>query len=280
MYYHILIESNDRIEKSRENKPITELDILDKNKLVSDIIVPYLDNQEFTVNGYILNKKTISRLKVMTTKESVYKLSKYENDHMPDGVIMYVSPEDILSYDNYVTEVTRQLLEDAKEIINNQQIDFTREKSLELNKDQVFIVHGHDNEAKIEVARFIEKLGINPIILHEQASSGMTIIDKIDKYSNVGFAIVLYTPCDMGYPKNNEEQKRFRARQNVIFEHGYLISKIGRENVCALVKQEVEIPNDISGIVYIKMDENYGWQLQLAKEMKNSGYNIDFNLVI
>ena len=155
-----------------------------------------------------------------------------------------------------------------------------KQRDSRLDKPKVFIVHGRDNEAKIEVARFVEKLGLEAIILHEQVNSGMTIIEKIDKYSNVGFAIVLYTPCDVGYSKENSELKKFRARQNVVFEHGYLISKIGRNNVCALVKEEVEIPNDMSGVVYLEMDEHYGWKLQLAKEIKSSGYEIDFNSVI
>ena len=76
---------------------------------------------------------------------------------------------------------------------------------IEFDKSQVFIVHGHDDLAKIETARFIEKLGFKPIILHEQASSGQTIIEKIENYSNVGFGVVLYTPCDIGAKKGNEK---------------------------------------------------------------------------
>lgn len=148
----------------------------------------------------------------------------------------------------------------------------------ELNKSQVFIVHGHDDLAKVETARFIEKLGFEPIILHEQASSGQTIIEKIETYSNVGFGVVLYTPCDIGAKKGDETELRHRARQNVVFEHGYLIGKIGRENVAALVKGDVETPNDISGVVYISMDND--WKLDLAKELRNSGYSVDMNKVI
>ena len=70
--------------------------------------------------------------------------------------------------------------------------------SQKFNHQQVFIVHGHDAIVKLEVANFIESLGLQPIILHRQASSGMTIIEKIEHYSNVGFSIVLYTPCDIG----------------------------------------------------------------------------------
>lgn len=147
----------------------------------------------------------------------------------------------------------------------------------ELDRTQIFIVHGHDDLIKIETARFIEKLGFEPIILHEKASAGMTIIEKIADYSNVGFGIVLYTPCDIG-SKKGEDNFKGRARQNVVFEHGYLIGKIGRENVCALIKGEVETPNDISGVVYISMDNE--WKLDLAKELRSSGYEVDMNLVI
>ncbi len=143
---------------------------------------------------------------------------------------------------------------------------------------QIFIVHGHDDLAKVETARFIEKLGFQPIILHEQASSGKTVIEKIEEYSNVGFGVILYTPCDIGAKKGEESNLKSRARQNVVFEHGYLIGKIGRGNVCALVKGDVETPSDISGVVYISM--NGDWKLDLAKELRKSGYQVDMNLVI
>lgn len=148
---------------------------------------------------------------------------------------------------------------------------------LPVSKTDVFIVHGHDDLAKIKTARFITSLGFNPIILHEQASSGKTIIEKIEEYSNVGFGIILYTQCDLGASKEEKDNLKFRARQNVVFEHGFLISKIGRNNVCALVKNEVETPNDISGVVYIKMDDDDGWHMKIAKELRSSGYNVDMN---
>lgn len=144
---------------------------------------------------------------------------------------------------------------------------------------EIFIVHGHDDAARLEVSRFLENLGFKPIVLNEQASSSRTIIEKIEEYSNVGFAIVLYTPCDIGYKNGKENEQRNRARQNVVFEHGYLMGKIGRKNVCALVKDDVETPNDISGIVYVTMDTHHGWKLKLGREMKNSGYEVDLNKI-
>lgn len=141
---------------------------------------------------------------------------------------------------------------------------------------KVFIVHGHDDLTKIKVARFVEKLGYEAIILHEQASRGKTIIEKIETYTDVGFAIILYTPDDVG---NNQEEAsagslNARARQNVIFEHGYLIAKLGRDKVVPLVTAKMELPSDIMGVVYVSDTD---WQINIAKEMKHAGYNIDFN---
>ncbi|MFT6338620.1 MAG: putative nucleotide-binding protein [Halioglobus sp.] len=152
------------------------------------------------------------------------------------------------------------------------------ESKVDLDLTKVFIVHGHDALLKSEVARFIEKLNLEVIILHEQASSGKTIIEKIEEHSNVGFGVVLYTSCDVGAKKEENPSLKPRARQNVVFEHGYLIGKIGRQNVCALVKGNIEKPNDISGVVYISVEAE--WKLDLAKELRNSGYEIDMNLVI
>jgi len=148
------------------------------------------------------------------------------------------------------------------------------------DKTKVFIVHGHDSSAKQEVARFIESIGLDPIILHEKASSGMTIIEKIEHYSSqADFAIVLYTPCDRGRgATETNTPARNRARQNVVFEHGYLMAELGRENVCALVKGEIETPTDISGVVYVDLDLAGAWKQEVSKELKACGYKIG-NLV-
>jgi predicted nucleotide-binding protein len=146
-----------------------------------------------------------------------------------------------------------------------------------IKSETVFIVHGHDELAKTEVALFIERLGFKPIILHEQSNRGKKIIEKIEANSDVAFGIVLYTPCDIGTVQGQENHLKPRARQNVVFEHGYLIGKLGRENVCALMKGDIEIPSDMSGVVYTPMDSHKGWHLKIAKEMKACGYPVDMN---
>lgn len=141
------------------------------------------------------------------------------------------------------------------------------------NKDQVFIVHGHDEHAKNDAISYVESRDLEPIVLHMQASGGRTIIEKIDHYSNVGFGIILYTECDTG-AKRNTLGFKWRARQNVVFEHGYLIAKLSRSRVSALVKGDVETPNDISGVVYVAMDAAGAWRDDLDEELRAAGYNI------
>lgn len=143
--------------------------------------------------------------------------------------------------------------------------------------DEVFIVHGHDEAAKHAVARFVEKFDIEPIILDEQANKGQTIIDKFEEHAGeAGFAIVLLTPDDVGRSKD-ETNDKYRARQNVILELGYFLCGLGRERVCVLYKEGVELPSDIHGILYVLMGDSDGWQLKLGQEMQAAGLPVDLN---
>jgi predicted nucleotide-binding protein len=143
---------------------------------------------------------------------------------------------------------------------------------------EIFIVHGHDDEAKETVARYIEKLGGRAVILHEQPNSGRTLIEKFEKHANVEFAIVLLTPDDMG--GKSPKTLKFRARQNVIFELGFFFGKLGRNKVCALHKEEVEIPSDVQGVVYIPMDKAGAWRMTLLRELKAAELPLDFEKAI
>lgn len=147
------------------------------------------------------------------------------------------------------------------------------------NSKKVFIVHGHDNELKETVARFLEKIGLEPIILHEQVNGGLTVIEKFEANSDVQFAVVLMTPDDIGNKKDNSDNLNARARQNVILELGYFMGKLGRDRVCALIKGNVERPSDYDGVVYIAVDKSNGWKLLLAKELKEAKLSFDGNKI-
>lgn len=144
---------------------------------------------------------------------------------------------------------------------------------------RIFIVHGHDGEAREAVARFLSTIGFEPVILHEQANKGRTVIEKVEGNSDVGFAVVLLTPDDMGRAKSDTELEP-RARQNVLLELGYFIAKLGRERVCALKRGEVMIPSDFAGVVWEEMDHSGGWKTRLGRELEAAGQQIDWNRVM
>jgi predicted nucleotide-binding protein len=145
---------------------------------------------------------------------------------------------------------------------------------------KIFVVHGHDEGPKQAVARLLEQLGLEPIILHEQPSRGRTIIEKVEAHGDVGFAVVLLTPDDEGKAKG-EGELRPRARQNVVIELGYFIGRLKRENVCALVKGDVEAPSDFDGVVYVKYEDgSTAWRQGLGQELQAAGYAIDWNKIM
>jgi hypothetical protein len=133
----------------------------------------------------------------------------------------------------------------------------------------VFLVHGHDHNARDAVARVLEKSGLDVVILDEKASASSTLIEKFERHSNVAFAVVLMTPDDFGRSAS-EPKELARARQNVIFELGYFFSKLGRDRVVAILGEGLEKPSDIDGIVFIAM-KNANWRTLLMREVLNAG---------
>jgi predicted nucleotide-binding protein len=143
---------------------------------------------------------------------------------------------------------------------------------------KVFLVHGHDNEAKEGAARFLEKLRLQPIILHEQPNSGRTIIEKFETYSgDIAFAVVLLSPDDFGGTADAPGTANPRARQNVIMELGYFMGRLGRFRVCALYKGGVELPSDYQGVLYIEMDPAGAWKAKLAQEFVQAKLPIELS---
>lgn len=143
--------------------------------------------------------------------------------------------------------------------------------------NKVFVVHGHDIAAKESLARFLSKLRLDPIVLHEQPNYGRTVIEKFEAYADVAFAVVLLTPDDVGYPKASPDSKSPRARQNVIFELGFFTAALGRDRVCALYAPGVEMPSDYSGVLYHELDAAGAWRFLLARELKAAGLVVDLN---
>jgi predicted nucleotide-binding protein len=144
---------------------------------------------------------------------------------------------------------------------------------------KVFVVHGHDDAALHAVARCLEQLGLDAIVLREQPDAGRTIIEKFEGCAaDVGFAVVLLTPDDLGAAVTAAVTGT-RARQNVVFELGYFVGKLGRGRACLMRKGTVEIPSDLQGVIYTDLDAGDGWKFKLARELNAAGIEVDANRI-
>lgn len=141
----------------------------------------------------------------------------------------------------------------------------------------VFIVHGHDDAKKHEVARFLSDLTKRkPIILHEQANNGKTLIEKFEQYAaSAGYAVVIATADDTGGPVGASDLKP-RARQNVVFELGFFFGALGRDKVALLYEEGVEKPSDVDGLVYLPLDQAGAWKMSLARDIEGAGVGVDW----
>ena len=186
-------------------------------------------------------------------------------------------------YDDQV-EDCREGLETAKALLitfleEMEEEDVVNNSDLTKNgfcSAKIFIVHGHDGELQQSVARIIEKQEIKPIILFEQANQGRTIIEKFEDNSDVGGAICLFTADDLGRAKAQSNDQS-RARQNVVLETGYFMGKLGRDHVVLLADKGIEMPSDLSGVVYT---DTGNWQFALLKELAAMGYKVDLNKLL
>lgn len=289
MFYHVLVE-NDKKDKDGENIQYYQLDIDDREKVLEKFAVQYLKGQPLRVDGYsidnacrfIVMQSESSLEGIIKHKKMIYELNKKmsENHFLRKSESPYILPKEsdlikeILLDKRSVVDITDKLLEEAQNVL-----DTTAELGNKIpatySNHKVFIVHGRDHNLLTQVENVLMKLGLDPIVLQEQANNGKTIIEKIEECTDVGFGIVLYTPCDEGRLKSEGGELKPRARQNVVLEHGYLMAKLGRERVCCLVSDDVEFPSDIQGVVYTSAKNVGQWKYEIAKELKAAGFSID-----
>jgi len=270
MYYHVRIT-----QKSHRGTDELKLD-LSEEKLHSQFLTPYENGDNIVVNGKTIPLDDIERIKIHKTEENSLLFFHFNRARIK-AILPQISGE--WHFTDEGEDVTDDFILGPPGYKKNKFGEKMKESKLE-QTNQIFVVHGHDNEMKEAVARILERLGFEPIILHEQANLGKTIIEKFEACSeNASFTVVLLSPDDLGYKKDQPpESTMFRARQNVILELGYFMGKLGRKNVVALHRNEkkFEFPSDILGISYIPFDQYTGWKHELAKELKAAGYDIDF----
>lgn len=207
---------------------------------------------------------------VLKPDDKIDKLNVYEIDTIshPVEVIekaqrdtdgLSLSEDDV--FGKFGTDVTQKFVDGVKK---------------EMKSNNILIIHGHDERLLLSVKDFLRTVKLNPIILREQVNRGDTIIEKLERLSNcASFAVVLYTSCDMGCEKDGTPGPR--ARQNVIFEHGFFVGKYGRDHVATIKEEGVEVPSDISGVIYIDKER---WHFDFAKELRSAGFEIDLNELV
>ncbi len=290
-YYHVYICHHDPSRKGP--KEAYEID-LSKEELMEQVVNPYIEGQTFMCGGQPIDAFFVDLIRISESQERSSELIpklRAKRRAQPNvlGIVAPIS-------DNYLVvdesrNITRELIKSPpkKHITPKSQ----KEKAVSKN---IFLVHGRDHEPKLELARMLEKLGLNAIILSEQPDRGRTIIEKLEQETiDVGYAFVILTPDDMGigelirelseqYPLINELAKnrlitssvlKPRARQNVILELGYFVGKIGRNRVCCLYKGDVELPSDIHGVLFKKFSKSVEECYKgIVAELRAAGYKV------
>lgn len=263
MYYHLLVERTDG--KRSEMKDESNLEE------IKEIATKYKDNKPFIVKGTTVKPNEVSEFCILSSQN---KANYYHERYNPGFLDWMSSTKDIMLRFDDVKDITNKILNEI-EI----SVDIKRKES-SFDPKKVFVVYGRTKEIKIEVENFLRKIDLTPVILSDVADNGETIIENIE--SNIKdccYGIVIYTPDDEGKLKEDDTSYELRARQNVIFEHGYLCGLLTRKRVSIIENGVSEKPSDILGLKYIKYDENKAWQNQLIKNMKSVGVDGNFDKI-
>lgn len=208
-----------------------------------------------------------------------------EEKTIPYGIqFCFSNGAKVIVYEKGTVTPQGKCVDDVKRILGiNTNVSVTDENGLNHQtisaRKKVFVVYGHDSEARTQLEAMLRRWELDPLILDQLPSEGATIIEKLERYTqDVNFAVVLATPDDIGYRANHEDELAYRARQNVVLELGMMLAKLGRKNVAILMKQQdkMERPSDIQGLIYIPFKDSVtDGAVLLAKEMSAQGYNID-----
>ena len=278
-YYHVRITT-----KSDRGNDEVKLD-LSKKQLTKKFLKPYENGNVILVNGKPIESDDIERIEINRTDvDSLILLPQIRAERSASR-----SKTPGISDEWYVTKKGANITDELISGPPGYKKSNTSNNSSEIKvvettpiSNKIFVVHGHDEEMEQKVARALEKLGLEPVILHEKPNQGKTLIKKLEDISeDISFAIVLFSPDDKGCEANNfPKSANLRARQNVIFELGYFIGKFGRNKVLVLFKEEInfESPSDFVGVLYTSFKD--GWELEMVRELRSCGYDLDANKLV
>jgi predicted nucleotide-binding protein len=281
-FFHVRIS-----QKSSKAREETKLD-LSEHQLRDLILQPYDEGRPIVVNGKTIVPGDIDRIQVSRSTQPSAELieaEKLEDRTSPIAILGGPSyewraaarAEDVT--DKYITAPPGHKRRSQRKTIDQKVLDFqAHRKQNPKSPNKVFVVHGHDHALKNDLEVFLHDIGLRPIVLHREPDEGQTLIEKLEKHSDVAYAIVLLTPDDIGFsaskallPEKDRGSEQ-RARQNVIFEFGYFAALLGRPNVCCLYKSGVALPSDLNGFIYKEVArtiEDVGYSL--IRELRTAG---------
>jgi len=268
-YYHVYVDSDgDEAEETD----------LSKEQLLKYIVKPYKQHRRFQCKGKFIYPADVTTVRVIETERPANEIVAERKSLVDD--LIGTSHFQLLERSG--RDVTREYLAHVKKEQKRKKTSYGKARTTS-SKD-IFIVHGKDYKSVEELKAMLSGYNLNPIILHEQPSGSRTIVEKLEKYSDVGYAFVLLTPDDIGGSFKGKvpvlggrllENSHLRARQNVVLEFGYFMGKLGRNKVCCLHKGNVELPSDMQGIVYVHFHNSVNEAKDMiVKELRAAGYKM------
>ncbi len=269
MYYFV------RITTKSDKKDEVKVDLSFEN-LMNQFVEPYENGKPITLNGRTIYKDNFDRIRISKSeKRSEILIQEVKIERRNSSIIDLAAP----SYEWEAAYKADDVTDDfIKRPYGYKEINKTEDIS-KIPNNNIFIVHGHDESLTDKLEAFLYRKGLKPIVLHKEVNEGSTIVEKFERNaSNSSYAFVLLTPDDLGCKKREQIENKdlkLRARQNVIFEFGYFVGKLGRKRVCCLYKGIEEFPTDVNGMLYIDVSEKFEIaENKIIDELKNAGYEL------
>ena len=273
VFYHARV--NCKTTKVKEVPLVGFENDLSKEDLLNKIAKPFIRGEQFFCGGAVIFPEKVAELRFSVTQQTSEELAPliYARRRM-HGVISATPAERTVVSEG--KDVTREILDEAKEQVAREATSPAAAVAEDMKSDRVFVVHGRDQLAVDQTELLVRRFGLTPIILQNEPNKGNTVIEKFEANTKVGLAIVLLTPDDVGCLKAKApEGLQDRARQNAIWEWGYLVAKLGRPNVICLYKTDVELPSDLHGLVTINIGDDVRDKAEeIRRELVAAGYDI------
>ena len=251
-YYHLVVIGKDK----RKSNMTNESSLKEINKISKE----YLSKEDFSVNGKRFNYDEVSEFSVYETSDTVEEIICYLDSNVESGTLFSYDVYSALKEGSYSNNISNQVFSRSR--VKNDS------KSKKVEDKNVFIVYGRDDNLLNEVKVLLLQLGLKPITICNESDKGRSILTKVKEcVDKSSYSIVLFTPDDKGSLATETEKTNFRARENVLIELGYVIAKLGGENVSVLKKGETNIPSDLQGLSLVMREESK-WEYHLVKNMK------------